>query len=341
LSFNFPNSPTVGQLYPQPPIGGAPVYQWDGAKWTVATGVVGAVYIGDSAPSNPPPGSLWWNSSNGQLFVYYNDGNSTQWVYASQAAVTPVIRSYLTGLTLSTAGSSASFAVAPGVAADGTNVDMLTLTAALSKTTAAWSAGAGGALDTGAIAASTWYHVHLIKNITTQIVDVLISLSPIAPTLPSGYTEFRRLGAMKTDASSNWTLFYQWGDLFEWGTVVSDLANLINPGTVAVLRTLSVPTGIIVVAIFSFMLNAGAGGPDAPQGVMVTDPATADVAPSVTSLFTLGMYTGASTQLSLSSRLEVRTNVNGQVRTRLQNSASGTSIGIATVGWRDTRGRDN
>jgi hypothetical protein len=35
LSINFPNAPTLNQLYPQPPVVGLPVYKWDGEKWTV------------------------------------------------------------------------------------------------------------------------------------------------------------------------------------------------------------------------------------------------------------------------------------------------------------------
>jgi hypothetical protein len=36
-----------------------------------------------SAPSSPTPGQLWWDSVGGQLYVYYNDGTSQQWVPAS------------------------------------------------------------------------------------------------------------------------------------------------------------------------------------------------------------------------------------------------------------------
>jgi hypothetical protein len=42
---DFPNAPTVGQKYPQPPVSGAPVYTWDGVKWTTVGGPVsGASY---------------------------------------------------------------------------------------------------------------------------------------------------------------------------------------------------------------------------------------------------------------------------------------------------------
>lgn len=38
---------------------------------------------GPTPPVEPPDGLLWWDSISGQLFVWYNDGNSKQWVIAS------------------------------------------------------------------------------------------------------------------------------------------------------------------------------------------------------------------------------------------------------------------
>ena len=42
-----------------------------------------AISVGDVAPTSPAANALYWNSTLGQLFVWYNDGNSTQWVPAS------------------------------------------------------------------------------------------------------------------------------------------------------------------------------------------------------------------------------------------------------------------
>ena len=41
------------------------------------------IYTQDTAPVGATVGSMWWNSTNGQLYVYYNDGTSTQWVSSS------------------------------------------------------------------------------------------------------------------------------------------------------------------------------------------------------------------------------------------------------------------
>lgn len=42
-------------------------------------GVIGAA-LGETPPTGVEAGTLWFNTSTGKLFVYYNDGNSSQWV---------------------------------------------------------------------------------------------------------------------------------------------------------------------------------------------------------------------------------------------------------------------
>jgi hypothetical protein len=96
MGLNFPNAPTVGQLYPSPPLTGVPVYQWDGQKWLVLAGGLSPVYVGDAPPSNPPNGALWWNSTTAQLYIYYVDVNSSQWVMiVSSPAPTTTAKNYV------------------------------------------------------------------------------------------------------------------------------------------------------------------------------------------------------------------------------------------------------
>lgn len=68
-------------------------------------------------------------------------------------------------------------------------------------TIAGTSSGVANGLDTGALAASTWYSVWVIWNGTTTAG--LLSLSATAPTMPSGYTHKARVGWIRTDASGN------------------------------------------------------------------------------------------------------------------------------------------
>ena len=47
-----------------------------------AKGDVGGqiMYIGDGPPASPVVGQTWWESDTGNSFIYYDDGNSAQWV---------------------------------------------------------------------------------------------------------------------------------------------------------------------------------------------------------------------------------------------------------------------
>ena len=51
-----------------------------------------SVSIGSTAPSNPDAGSLWYNTQDGRLYIYYvdtSDGGSSQWVDASPESLDP------------------------------------------------------------------------------------------------------------------------------------------------------------------------------------------------------------------------------------------------------------
>lgn len=51
--------------------------------WATATGGSGggsSVTVSDTAPGSPASGDLWYYTGTSELFIYYNDGNSSQWV---------------------------------------------------------------------------------------------------------------------------------------------------------------------------------------------------------------------------------------------------------------------
>jgi hypothetical protein len=75
MSINFPSSPTVGQIVT---IGGA-TYIWNGRAWDAK--VPNAVVpTQDTPPASPVDGLLWWESDSGATFIWYDDGNTAQWV---------------------------------------------------------------------------------------------------------------------------------------------------------------------------------------------------------------------------------------------------------------------
>ncbi len=62
--------------------------------------------------------------------------------------------------------------------------------------------GANGR-DAGTEEANRWYYVFVIYNPSTTTSGAIISTSPGGPILPSGYTYYRRVGAIRNNASSN------------------------------------------------------------------------------------------------------------------------------------------
>ena len=79
MSYGFPPNPTVGQTYST----NGRTWRWSGVSWqatVVPTTTSAPVYISATPPPNPIPGSLWYNSINATLSVYYKDLNGSQWV---------------------------------------------------------------------------------------------------------------------------------------------------------------------------------------------------------------------------------------------------------------------
>lgn len=84
MAMDFPASPSVGQQVTF----GTQTYIWDGTAWNIIP-QMSAAMAQDNPPANPAVGQFWWRSTNGQLYVYVNDGNSSQWVQAAGQGITP------------------------------------------------------------------------------------------------------------------------------------------------------------------------------------------------------------------------------------------------------------
>jgi hypothetical protein len=248
-----------------------------------------------------------------------------------------VPRSYLAGLTLATPGSSSAFSVAAGVATSSDFTTLMKLSSSVSKTTGAWVVGsANGALDTGLVAASTWYHVYLIQRPDTGVVDICISLSPTGPTfgsnIPSNYTLFRRIGSMKTNSSSQWVAFTQVGNEFLWSVPTADY-NATAAANTQYTVTLGVPTGVSVEAIIA--TNYESNGTGNCFGLFYSG-----LGPTQTSNTPNGNINIYAFQPSTWQAVQLRlmTSTSGQVR--LDTTTSFTAVLVSTSGWIDTRGRD-
>lgn len=300
-------------------------------------------------PFNNQPGTLitedWLNAVQQEIVnvidaadLVLNKNDNSQLLQAISNLIissTSVPRGYIAGLALSTAGASSTMSVASGQAADSTGAVMVSLPAEISKTASLWAFGSGvGGLDAGEIANNTWYHWFLIRRPDTGVVDVTFSLSATAPTLPPGYSQYRRIGSGKTNGAAQWVKFIQTGDEFILDSPVND-ANTTNSAT-AQLLTLSVPSGVKVKALTEVVAFVG---PNAISIINLYDPALADPTVSSTTSFTHSVGSGSNvTGTSIAGgEAACFTNTSSQVRVRGNGVGS---YSIVTKGWVDNRGKD-
>ncbi len=117
---------------------------------------------------------------------------------------------------------------------DSTHLEVIEWTGALALDIT--TSGAGG-LDTGAEAASTWYYVFVIRDLSGALpVAALLSASSTDPTLPAGYDVFRRVGSARNDASSNLIPFFACGTrqrCYSYTDVYTGRQILVGGGAVA------------------------------------------------------------------------------------------------------------
>jgi len=243
-------------------------------------------------------------------------------------------RSYISGLGLSnnSTDSNKDIDIAAGECRDSTNAADLVLAAALTKQLdAAWAVGTSqGGLDTGTVAANTWYHVWLIKRSDTGVVDALFSSSASSPTMPTDYDYKRRVrGSILTDGSANIIAFKQRGDQFLWATAALDI-NTSSANSGSVLLSISVPSGIKVDA----QIRARSQHNTSSHGFLLSSPDQADVAAGTST----GVSLTAGGSDPAAGQFSIRTNTSSQIRARADGS--GVAYRIYTDGWVDRAGRD-
>ena len=112
------------------------------------------------------------------------------------------IKGAYSNLSVSTTGSTAAITVTADEILTTNGSGAYHKASSVSLTISGASAGANG-IDTGTIAASTWYYLFVIWNSGTNTTAGLMSLSPTAPTMPAGYAYFARCGAVLTDGTAN------------------------------------------------------------------------------------------------------------------------------------------
>lgn len=255
--------------------------------------------------------------------------NGDSW---SSPSLAPILRGYIDGLTLSNNGSDATndIDIATGICRDSADADVLRLSSSITKRLdASWAVGTNqGGLDTGSIA-NAWYHVYLIKRPDTGVVDALFSTNATAPTLPSNYTLYRRIGSIYRTAGAI-RAFTQKGNFFGWTTFAYDINGATQASPVSgagTLTTLPVPLGISVNALIAILFTGTADDLYVPAINM--SPVTASMQV---------LHVGSSPATMSSGEFLQWTNTSSQIR---MFSSNGVGQVYATVnGWYDLRGEE-
>jgi hypothetical protein len=245
--------------------------------------------------ANGPAACVGGEIITGQIVELEYDGTQFQIISAVPQAVPTAsyLRGYLSGCILSNDGvtPNTKLDVSAGIAMDSTNVFLINLSATVINFGVTGAAG----LDTGSIAASTWYHIYAIAK-ADGTASAIASTSASSPTMPAGYIYKRRIGSARADGSAHLLTFNQLGDQFLWLASTLDISAATTSATAA-LQGLTVPTGVQVLAEFHAFVRDG--GTAAATSVLFTSPDENDqsgstffdlVTPSVASAYSAGSF---------------------------------------------------
>jgi hypothetical protein len=99
-ALDFPASPTNGQVYANW------IYSTAKGAWQ-AKPITGKVTTSSVAPAAPTNGDEWFNTNDGNLYVYYTDVDGSQWVQVkSDATLSSTLGNRVTALETHASGTS-------------------------------------------------------------------------------------------------------------------------------------------------------------------------------------------------------------------------------------------
>ena len=119
-----------------------------------------------------------------------------------------------------------------------------------------------GGLDTGAVAADTWYYVYAVADADATTFTLILSASATNPTNAAALY-YRLIGCALTDATSDWLKAYYFGDgntvTVMWDIPTSITTTLSNGAWSAALDCSAVMPSISKLGIFGAMIHRSAG----------------------------------------------------------------------------------
>jgi hypothetical protein len=279
------------------------------------------------------------SASSGETVQVYGDGTNIKNAAQVSSGDDPLGYFYGFQLANNSGAPNTTIDVGAGSARDSLNNSDIKIPVQISgilQSSGAWAAGTGqNKLDTGAKANSTTYHVFSIRKTSDGTGDILFSLSSTAPTMPSGYAGFRRIGRIVTDDSGNILAFKDRGNgYFDWvAPLVDALVVSIASGSANVVLTGM--GGAPVRARVQALISADAGAIKL----------TATDVPNITTGAATGDWTGGhvaqagggSANETGASEFEVSTDTSGQVIARYYSASGNAGYKIITFGWQEIR----
>lgn len=231
--------------------------------------------------------------------------------------------------------------ISAGQCRDSTNtVDIVLPTGITKDITAVWAVGnLQGMRDSAtALAASQSYAIFVIYNDEDDIVDVLCSQSATNPTLPSGYTYFRRIAFLPRLGSdnippsgTNIPTFYQWGNQFLLYDGNNEYSGQTG-STAQQLKDMLLPLGDKVDGIFYAQVNLS---PAATVNFRVWDP-DQGLIPVLGGSGQWAQIRLSTNETYLVQRFSMSCNTSGQVYVEVSNASA--TWALKTLGWVDYRG---
>ena len=182
--------------------------------------------------------------------------------------------------------------------------------------------GAGG-LDTGSFQGNTTYHIFGITNFTNGTSSIIASLNLI-PTLPSGYTKYKRIMSVLSNSTPAIRPFIQDGTKVSLKDSVLSYSGNIN--STPTLRSMTVPNGIRVEAWgFASIATSTVNN----LTITIRDP-------SANNGLGYGIVYGGSSAggYDLGGNFSVLTNTNSQLYTNISGGSTN-SFNLYTQGWID------
>jgi len=243
-------------------------------------------------------------------------------------------RGHIWGLIMSNAADTANdITIATGEARNEANTGDMILDSAITKQIdAAWAVGTNaGGLNTGAVADNTWYEVHLIKRVDTNVVDVMFTTTANRTTLPTNYTLSRRIGWVRR-ATGTLLQFTQVENHFTLTTPVNDVSATATATATA--RTLTSPPSTIARFRASCLGNTSV---NAANAIVFSEIVETDTAPTTTNGF--NSIGSGDFAIQGAGHFELRVSSTSTIRDRAITATGTMAYDISTFGWIDNRTR--